>query len=143
MVREILAAVALLTAMPAIAAPAAQADPADALIERYFQTLKQGDPKGATDLIFSRTPAMQKNAAGVEAMAGNTATYLNYYGSVLGWQKVGEDVYASGVKREAWLLRTTNGPLFFKFDIYDGPGGEAVQKVTVTEDYDTGFEFLK
>jgi hypothetical protein len=124
------------------AKPAASPKPAGpemALIDSYFQTLKDGYAADATTKLFLQTPLMQKNPAATDKLTNTAATYINFYGSITHWAFVSEKVFAPGVKRQTWVLYTVGAPIIFTFDLYLSATGVGVLNVNLNDKYESAF----
>lgn len=127
MLRGLILAAALALAAPSIAD--AEADPQiQRVADGFFGTLKAGQvPKAYQDIW--RGTLMERKPADVEAMITQTASALQLYGKVDGWETMSEEVVAPSFRKHTYLVRTEVGPLFFRLQFYRRPTGWIVYRL--------------
>ncbi|MDB5463474.1 MAG: hypothetical protein JWP23_1863 [Phenylobacterium sp.] len=112
MLRILLAVIALAVATPAAAQPAGGASPG-AVADAFFKGLQAGDvPKAYADMW--RGTLMSKKQADVENVVNQTQGMLKYFGNVVGWEVIDSKSLSPSFVETTYLLRTENGPLFFR-----------------------------
>ena len=116
MLRTLLILAALAISAP-VAAQSAQPSPPSAIADTFFKTIQDGDTAKAYGDIWRGT-MMQKKQADVENLIAQTDALLKMYGSVIGWELIKDEPVSASLDERTYLVRTANGPIFFKMQFY-------------------------
>jgi hypothetical protein len=125
MPRALVIAAAIVLTGPA---HAQDATPPDKIADSFFRYLQTGQFTKAYQDVWRGTP-MDKKQADVETITTQTASALQIYGKIDGWEFVSEKVVAPSFQERTYLLRTDRGPLFFRMQFYRRPTGWSVYRI--------------
>jgi len=104
-------------------------------VENFLQMVQNGKINEAYDMLFLGSSIPSSKPQAVQMLKTQTSSGLPLYGSILGFEKVREEVFGASVIRLVYILKSEIAPTVWEFYFYKPKGTWFLANITFNDKF--------